>query len=157
MKRYDFSQPLNADAELEDLLKQSGVDYRKTGGRFSFLFSNKGCKWQTVCDCVGERVLIYGIHPTPVRDEASALAACSEINRKAVAGGCFLSEGRLIFRTSAELFEPCAAAEALTRALEYNAAVMSAFWETMAQGAAGSHQHSPFTREPRFGDKRKSN
>lgn len=151
MKRFEFDKPLDAASELADLLERSGVDYQRTGSRFCFLFSSGGCKWQTVCDCAGDRALIYGIHPAPVRSRAAALAACSEVNRRAVMGGCFLSEGRLIFRTGAELFEPCAAAEALTRALEYNAAVMSAFWTLMADGASGSDGESPFTREPRFG------
>lgn len=154
MSRFHFEQPLDAAAELADLLSLSGVDYERTGNRFRFLFSSRGRKWQTVCDCEGERVLVYGIHPTPVRDEISALATCSNINAQVVMGGCFLSEGRLIFRTGAELFEPCAAAEALTRALEYNAAVMTAFWAAMEKGAAGSMMKSPFTRDPRFGDMR---
>lgn|GEM_PF-1293181 len=151
MHRFDFEKPLDAAEELSGLLSRSGVDFRRTGNRFFFRFSSRGRKWQTVCDCEGERVLVYGIHPAPVKDESAALAACSRINRQVVMGGCFVAEGRLVFRTGAELFEPCAAAEALARALEYNAAVMAAFWDTMEQGASGAVENSPFARIPRIG------
>lgn len=83
-------------------------------------------------------MLIYGIHPTPVQDRSAALECCSDLNRKLVQGGCFLSEDRIIFRTQSELFEPCAAREGLTRALEYNAAVMTAFWAELAAAARGT-------------------
>lgn len=138
VKPFSFHLPLDAAAELAGLLDRSGVAYERTGTRFRFLFAGQGCKWQTVCDCQGDRVLIYGIHPTPVRDRAAALEACSAVNCRTVMGGCFLTEERLVFRTGAELFEPCAAGEALTRALEYNAAVMTAFWAVLARGASGS-------------------
>lgn len=142
-KGISFDTPLDASAELEDLLERNGVAYQRTENRFRFLFAGQGCKWQTVCDCEGERVLVYGVHPTPVRCRAGALEACSEVNRRVVMGGCFLTEESLVFRTAAELFEPCAAGEALTRALEYNAAVMTAFWAVLAHGASGSGEKGP--------------
>ncbi|MCD8331599.1 MAG: hypothetical protein LUB63_03580 [Oscillospiraceae bacterium] len=142
MEEFEFNAPLEAGSELEAFLNDNGVSFQRAAGRFRFQFTSQGCRWQTVCDCVGSRVLIYGIHPTPVQQRASALECCSELNRKVVQGGCFLTEDRLVFRTQADLFEPCAARESLNRALEYNAAVMTAFWADLAAGARGS-QFSP--------------
>ncbi len=137
-EEFEFNAPLEAGSELEAFLDYNGVSFQRTAGRFRFQFARQGCRWQTVCDCVGSRVLIYGVHPTPVQDRASALECCSELNRKVVQGGCFLTEERLVFRTEADFFEPCAARESLNRALEYNAAVMTAFWADLAAGARGS-------------------
>ncbi len=138
MEAFNFDGPLEAAPELEALLTENGVAFRRTGSRFRFQFAAQGCRWQTVCDCMGSRALIYGIHPTPVRDRAAALECCSRLTGKAVQGGCFLAQERLVFRTEAELFEPCAARESLLRALEYNAAFMTAFWREMAAGASGT-------------------
>ena len=140
---FPWEAPLSGAEELTALLEDSGVVYERTGDRFRFLFSSQGCKWQTVCDCAGDRVLIYGIHPVPVADRAADLEAADALNRQAVEGGCFVAEGRLVFRTGARLLEPVAARETLARALEYNAAVMTAFWSRLAEGAEGPRKSCP--------------
>lgn len=48
-----------------------------------------------------------------------------------------MQEGRGVFRTSAELVEHIDAQERLARAIEYNAAAITRFWERLAAGAAG--------------------
>ena len=124
-------------AELEALLERSGVEYRREGARFRFLFSSRGCKWETVCDCREELVLVYGIHPGQVRDQQAALALCSQLTGQTVRGGFFLQEDHIVFRTRADLFDFCDAQEILTRALENNAHLHSNFWEQMSAGAEG--------------------
>jgi hypothetical protein len=139
MSRFHFQDAPEGAAELAALLDDSGVPYVRSGGRFRILFAKRGRAWRTVCDCEGSRVLIYGIHPQPVSDRTAALAACSDINRQIVQGGCFLTQGRIVLRTGAELLEALTARETLARALEYNAAVVTSFWDALAAGAAGSH------------------
>ncbi len=136
--RFRFQDDPDGAAELAALLEDSGVPYKRSGDRFELLFTKQSRTWRTVCDCEGGRVLIYGVHPAPVSNSTAALAACSDVNRKMVRGACFLAEGRIVCRTGAELFEPLTAREALAQALEYNASVLSHFWEALAAGASGS-------------------
>ncbi|MEA4940912.1 hypothetical protein SDC9_68208 [bioreactor metagenome] len=143
--RFRFLDDPDGAAELAALLEDSGVPYKRSGSRFELLFTKQGRTWRTVCDCEGIRVLIYGIHPQPVSDSTAALAVCSDVNRQMVRGACFLAQGRIVCRTSAELSEPLTAREILAQALEYNAAVLSNFWEALAAGASGS---GPFNSIP---------
>lgn len=135
MEQLRFDGPIDAAEELRALLARSGVDFKTEGRRFRFVFSSGGCKWQTVCDCDGERAFIYGIFPLEVKNREAALELCAKISSVVILGGCFPSEGRIIFRTSAELRELCMAQEQLLRALEYNAAVMTKFWAEMSAAA----------------------
>lgn len=130
-----FDLPPDGGTELAALLERSGVDFRREGERFSFLFSSGGCRWQTVCDCREGLVLAYGIHPAPVRDEQNALELCSRLNARVVQGSFFLQEKHIIFRTSTRLLEHVDAQERVAQALEYNAAAMTRFWEQLAAGA----------------------
>ncbi len=120
--------------ELAALLERSGAAYRREGERFRFLFAARGRRWQTVCDCQPGLVLAYGIHPAPVGDPQPALELCCRLNRVVVQGGFFLQEERFVFRTGAFLREYWQAQEEIARALEYNAAVLSRFWEELAAG-----------------------
>ncbi len=124
---FDFT--VDAGAELEALLEDSGVDHRREDGRFSFVLTASGCKWQTVCECEGPRALCYFIHPAKVIDEARALRACSEINSSLVRGSFFLTEGRAVYRIGDELTEAVEARERLCRAIEYGSSVMVWFWD----------------------------
>ena len=133
-----FDTPPDGGTELEALLERGGVDFRREGDRFSFLFASGGCRWQTVCDCREGLVLVYGIHPAPVRDAHGALALCSRLNARVVRGGFFVQDGRIVFRTSARLGEQLDAQERTAQALEYNAAAMTRFWEQLAAGAQGA-------------------
>lgn len=135
-----WNAPLKGAEELAAVLDFSGVAYEREESRFYFRFSGQGCRWQMVCDGAEGRVMIYAIHPTPVRCPETAYALCSEINRQVIRGCCFVQEERIVFRTEAELIEACAAREAILQALEYNAAVMTTFWSKMAKGAAGLTQ-----------------
>ena len=132
-----FDETPEAAGELEDLLQRSGVDFRREGDRFAFLFTSGGCRWQTVCDCREDLLLVYGIHPARVTDPASALAVCSALNGRVVRGSFFLQEEHIVFRTGERLLEYIDAQERTASALEYNAAAMTRFWERLANGAAG--------------------
>ena len=132
-----FDLPPDGGTELSALLERSGVDFVREDGQFRFRFSSGGCTWQTVCRCRGDLVLVYGVHPAPVTDPARALALCGWLNARLAEGSLFLQEERLVFRTSARLTEALEAQSRIARALEYNAAVLSRWWERMAAEAQG--------------------
>ena len=132
-----FDLPPDGGTELSALLERSGVDFVREDGQFRFRFSSGGCTWQTVCRCQGELVLVYGVHPAPVTDAARALALCGRLNARLAEGSLFLQEERFVFRTSAHLTEALEAQSRIARALEYNAAVLSRWWERMAAEAQG--------------------
>ena len=132
-----FAAPPDGGTELAALLKRSGVDFQREEDRFRFLFASRGCKWQTVCDCQKGLVLVYGIHPAQVTHPAESLELCSQLNRRMIQGSFFLQKDRFVFRTRAELTEPLEAQARIARALEYNAAALSAYWERLAAGAHG--------------------
>ena len=133
----EFDAPPDGAEELEALLERSGVDFLREGARFRFRFASRGCAWQTVCDCREDLVLVYGLHPAQVEAPEAALELCSQLNSRLTEGSFFLREGRLILRTSARLTERFEAGEQIARALEYNAAALSAYWERLAAGARG--------------------
>ena len=135
MSRFDL--PPQGREEVRALLEYSGVDFRQEGDQFRFSFTSRGCRWQTVCQCQGSLVLIYAVHPARVTRPDCALALCSELNSRVIQGSFFLQEDRLIFRTSAQLTERFDARERIASALEYNAAVLSHYWERLAAGAQG--------------------
>ena len=64
MERFDL--PPQGAEELRALLEYSGVDFRREGDRFRFFFASRGCRWQTVCQCRDDLVLVYGVHPARV-------------------------------------------------------------------------------------------
>lgn len=132
-----FDLPPDGGTELSALLERSGVDFVREDGQFRFRFSSGGCTWQTVCRCQGDLVLVYGVHPAPVTDPARALALCGRLNARLAEGSLFLQEERFVFRTSAHLTEAFEAQSRIARALEYNAAVLSRWWERMAAEAQG--------------------
>lgn len=134
----DFDRPPDGGAELSALLERSGAEFLREGERFRFRFSSRGCTWQTVCDCREGLVLIYGVHPAPVTAPDQALALCSRLNGQVVEGSFFLQEERFVFRTSARLTERFEAQTRIAAALEYNAAVLSTWWERLAAGAQGT-------------------
>ena len=124
--------------ELAALLERSGVDHRREGDRFSFLFAGGGCRWQTVCECQDQLVLVYGVHPVPVTAPQRAAELCSELNARVVHGSFFLQEGHIVFRTCAHLVEHVDAQERVALAIEYNAAAIVRVWERLSAGAGGS-------------------
>ena len=135
MKEFDL--PPDGAEELRALLEHSGAAFQREGNRFRFRFASRGCQWQTVCDCQGSLVLVYGIHSARVAQRERALELCSELNSRVVRGSFFLQEERIVFRTSAQLTERFEAWERIAAALEYNAAVLSSQWERIAAGAQG--------------------
>lgn len=133
----EFDLPPDGAEELTALLERSGVEYLRDGGRFRFRFASRGCTWQTVCDCQGQLVLVYGVHPARVVRPETALALCAQLNSRVVQGAFFLWEERLVFRTSARLSERFQAQAQLCAVLEYNAAALSGYWEQLSAGAQG--------------------
>lgn len=132
MGKFQIAPLADAAAELEDLLRYNGFAYRREGDWFYLVFSERGFKWETLCRCQDQVVLIYGRYPFPVLNEERLRKTCEEINRQVIFGSMFLSEGQAVFRTAADLFDPYSAYEHIGRALEYNAGVMVRFWTEVA-------------------------
>lgn len=133
----EFTRPPEGGSELAALLERSGVDYRREGNRFRFLFTSRGCRWQVVCDGQEGLVLVYSLHPARITDAERAAVLCSKLNRRLVEGSFFVQEDRFVLRTGCRLIEAVDAQERIARTLEYNAAVMVANWERLS---AGSHE-----------------
>lgn len=127
-----FYTPPDGAQELAALLERSGVDFKREGSRFSFVFASEGCRWRTVCDCREGLVLVYGIHPAVVLEPGGALRVCSALNASVTRGSFFLLDEHIIFRTGAHLLEHIDAQDRIADALEYNAAAMTHFWERLA-------------------------
>lgn len=136
-----FDLPPDSGGELAALLERSGVDFVRQGEEFRFRFASGGCTWQTVCLCQGDRVLVYGVHPAPVEDSGRALALCSQLNSTLTQGSLFLQEHHFVFRTSAHITELFEAQTRIAHALEYNAAVLSHWWERLTAEAQGLTLH----------------
>lgn len=132
-----FDAPPDSGRELAALLERSGVEFRREGERFRFLFTSRGCAWQTVCEAGEGMVLVYGIHPARVERPETALALCSQLNSRLLQGSLFLSGEHFVLRTSAQLTEAFEAQVRIGAALEYNAAVLSFWWERLSAGAQG--------------------
>ena len=81
MKEFDL--PPDGAEELRALLERSGAAFQREGNRFRLRFASRGCRWQTVCDCRGSLVLVYGIHPARLTERFEArerIAAALEYN-----------------------------------------------------------------------------
>lgn len=139
MEKFQIGEQADAAAELEALLRYNGFSFRRDGELFRMVFADRGFKWETVCVCPGRTVLIYGRYPFPAVDRERARKVCEEINRQVMFGSMFLSDGRVVFRTGADLFDAYSAYEHIGRALEYNAGVMTRFWNKIA-ACAGKNQ-----------------
>lgn len=138
MERLSFGELPDAAAELEDLLQYNGFFYHRNENRFSLLFEDSGRKWETVCICRGSLLLIYGRFPFSVRNYGQVRAFCEDVNRQVVSGSMFLLEERVVFRTSADLFDAYTAHEQIGRAMEYNANVITRFWTQIVSCSAAN-------------------
>lgn len=132
MQKFQIGDQADAAQELEDLLHYNGFAFRRQDGKFRMVFADRGFKWEAVCVCLEQTVLIYGYYPFPVADRERARSLCEEVNRQVLFGSMLLLEKHLAFRTGADLFDAYSAYEHIGRALEYNAGVMVRFWNQAA-------------------------
>lgn len=121
---------------LEWLLQNSGLHHLREGACFRLVLCSGGRKWETLCRCEPGLLLVWGRYPFEVARPAQAMACCQQVNAQVVQGSLLLEQGRLVFRTGADLFDSYSADEAMARALEYNAGVMLHFWSEAAACAA---------------------
>ena len=143
MEKFLIGDKADPAAELVHLLEYNGFAYRRDGDRFRVVFTDRGCKWETVCICREQSVLFYGLYPFPLRDAAKARELCGLVNSQVLFGALFPSGERLVFRTCADLFDLYSAYESLGRALEYNASVMVRFWRQMSACALEKAANTP--------------
>ncbi len=130
MNKFAIDEP-DPKSELLALLEHNAVRYSiHADGSVRALFAKSGCKWEAVFRFAPGTVLVYGVYP--FRAAIGAAAQCSRINAALVRGALFYSEGALVLRTSADLFDAYAAYEAIARAIEYNAGAMVAFWAELS-------------------------
>ena len=126
MNKFVIDEP-DPRSELIALLDYNAVRYRLHGdGTVRALFAKAGCKWETIFCFMKRSVLVYGVYPFRVAGDAAA--KLSGINAALARGAFFFSEGALVMRTSADIFDAYSAYEAIARAIEYNAGAMAAFW-----------------------------
>ena len=142
MAKFQIGDQADPAEELEFLLRYNAFDYQREGQRFRLVFSERGRKWETICACMEQAVLIYGYYPFRVADRARATALCEEINRQVLFGSMMTWKERVVFRTGADLFDAYSAYEHIGRALEYNASVVMRLWEGLA-GCANRKSGDP--------------
>ena len=136
MQKFQIGDQADAAGELEALLNYNGFAFQRQDGKFRMVFADRGFKWETVCVCLEQTVLIYGYYPFPISDGERARSLCGEVNRQALFGSMLLLDNRLAFRTGADLFDAYSAYEHIGRALEYNAGIMVRFWNQAASCTA---------------------
>lgn len=136
MQKFQIGDQADAALELEALLNYNGFAFQRQGSRFRMVFADRGFKWETVCVCQEQTVMIYGYYPFSVTNREMARDLCEQVNRQAIFGSMLLLEKHLAFRTGADLFDAYSAYEHIGRALEYNAGIMVRFWNQAASCAA---------------------
>ena len=123
--------------EVRSLLRYNDFLYEEENGTFTLRFSDREMQWKTVITTAEHCVLIYGIYPFPAAGGEPLLRFLSEVNRQAVSGAMITKEENgvtwLMFRTGSDLFDIYSAYETIGRDLEYNAAIITAFWNEAAQ------------------------
>lgn len=125
-----------SEALLLQLLEEGGVVWRREMGDVLFSLTSGGMTWDVACRFWKEGMLVYGRWPFLLEGDRreQVLEDCGAINSRLLRGSLFLTgEGRAVFRTWADLSDPCTAREALSGAMAYNTAVITRFWGRLAQ------------------------
>lgn len=121
-------------AVLTALLDESGAVWTNEMGWVGFRMERDGRLWEMRCLPLDGEVLCYGRYPFRLESRAEGLRRCDTVNRQAVRGAMFLpDDGRPVFRTRAELDDAYGARRRLKAAIEYNAAILSRFWNVMSR------------------------
>ncbi len=120
---------------LTSLLDDSGAAWTTQMGWIRFRMERNGCLWEMCCLPMDGEVLCYGRYPFRLENRTEGLRRCDKVNRQATRGAMFLpDDGRPVFRTRAELDDAYGARKRLKAAIEYNAAILSRFWDVMSRG-----------------------
>lgn len=128
---YDFTAQVDARLEIQNLLDYNGFSYQLQDDAFALTFEDRGCRWNALMMGQESCAIVVSRYPFSV-DEQKAQAFCSKVNQQLLFGSLYVSEGALLCRTCADLFDGYMAYEAIGRALEYNAGVMVSFWADAA-------------------------
>ncbi|MDR0491503.1 MAG: hypothetical protein LBH28_09710 [Oscillospiraceae bacterium] len=131
MDRFLIDKQVSPKDELTFLLDRNGVEYSVDADGVRFILEDNVCKWETVCRYTRSAVLIYGLYPFETGDDEATLRLLNSINGDLASGSMFLSKGRVVMRTSADLYDSYGAYEAIARAIEYNAGAIVKFWQTI--------------------------
>ena len=126
--RWDSADPKR---EFFAFLAYNGIPYVEDSESVRFVLADAGRRWEMIARFAAGIVLLYGIYPERAGHRQQALEIMNEINAQLQKGSLFLSENRLVLRTSAVLADSYFAQEAITQAVEYNASVMRYFWDKM--------------------------
>lgn len=127
--KFTIGEAPDPVSEVRNLLLYNDFLYEEEEGRFILWFMDRGMKWKTEISVLGQCVLIYGIYPFAVFEGEEREAFLREVNEQAVFGAMIAADDRLLFRTAADLFDAYSAYEQIGRSLEYNAGIITAFWE----------------------------
>ena len=117
--------------ELKALLDSNGVNHSDDAEGVRFILEEGAYKWETVCRYSRTAVLIYGIYPFETQQGGEIMESLNKINGKLIRGSMILSGGRVMMRTSADLYDVYGAYEAIARAIEYNAGAIVKFWQAI--------------------------
>lgn len=125
-----------SEALLLQLLEEGCVVWRREMGDILFSLTSGGMTWDAACRFWKDGVLVYGRWPFQLKEDrrGQALEDCGSINSQLLRGSLFLTkEGRAVFRTWADMSDPCTAREELSKAMAYNTAVITRFWGRLAR------------------------
>ena len=137
--RFVIGEQADPVKELKRLLDYNEFIYDQDGESFTLVFSDRGYKWETCFECLDDAVIIFGIYPFEVSDMTKASVFCGEVNAQSLFGAMLLDTEmqRIIYRTCADMFDAYSAYEQIGRMLEYNADIITHFWDS-AKEAAGN-------------------
>ena len=117
--------------ELKMLLDYNGVNYSIEEDGVRFVFEDGAYKWETICRYSRTAALIYGLYPFETLQGDEIMKTLNRINSELIRGSMILSGGRVMMRTSADLYDAYGAYEAIARAIEYNAGAIIKFWQAI--------------------------
>lgn len=128
MDKFDASQKPEPEKVIEQLLEYNALKYSKDPKGYTITFMDGIMTWNVRISVDQGIVMILGSYPFPVRDIREAMDLAERINHRVLSGAMFMDFDRLVFRTSADLFDAFSAVETLGRALEYNTGIITHFW-----------------------------
>ena len=131
MERFLIDRDISPKDELIALLDHNGIEYILDDDSARFILEDDIFKWETVCRYTRSSVLVYGLYPFQTPGGDKELYLLNKINGELTRGSMLSCDGRVVMRTSADLYDTYGAYEAIARAIEYNAGAIVKFWQAI--------------------------
>jgi len=139
MERFLIDSQIMPEGELKALLEHNRIEYITDADGVRFILEDGLFKWETVCRYSQSAVLIYGLYPFKATADEGTLRLLNRINGELTRGSMILSEGCVVMRTSADLYDIYGAYEAIARAIEYSAGAIVEFWQAIRHTTELTH------------------